>query len=85
MKNEYRSGKITPRIPICVDFDGVIHAYRKGFADGSIYDIPVAGVAAALRKLRKRYFIYVLSSRTRNSAGRRAVLGYLRKYEIPFD
>ncbi|MDE2079624.1 MAG: hypothetical protein KGI73_04560 [Patescibacteria group bacterium] len=86
MQGMYRTKNIkTPKIPICVDFDGVIHAYRRGFADGSIYDEPMPGTAQALRELRKRYFVYVMSTRTKDGAGRTAVLRYLKKHKIPFD
>lgn len=36
---------------IAVDFDGVIHAYTRGWADGTIYDEPVPGAFDAIRAL----------------------------------
>jgi len=36
---------------IAVDFDGVIHAYSKGWQDGSIYDDPVKGAFGALEHM----------------------------------
>lgn len=36
---------------VAVDFDGVIHAYSKGWQDGSIYDEPIPGSLEALHKL----------------------------------
>jgi hypothetical protein len=73
------------RIPIAVDFDGVIHKYSKGFFDGSIYDEPVDGVVEALRELQKDYYIYIFSNRNETPEGEMAVLEYLKKYNIPFD
>jgi len=82
----YRTKKLKfPRPPICIDFDGVIHAYRKGFDDGSIYDIPVKGAREAMAALKKKYYVQVCSSRTRTRAGKVAVEAYLKKYKIPFD
>jgi hypothetical protein len=46
-----------------VDFDGVIHAYSKGWQDGAIYDEPVPGAFAALRTLMKHYTVFVFTSR----------------------
>jgi hypothetical protein len=37
---------------VAVDFDGVIHAYSRGWADGSIYDGPVPGAMQALAELQ---------------------------------
>jgi hypothetical protein len=34
---------------VAIDFDGVIHAFRKGWHDGSIYDEPVPGAFDAIR------------------------------------
>lgn len=49
---------------IVFDFDGVIHGYRKGFHDGTIYDTPVNGIQDILDALRSRgYKIVIYSSR----------------------
>src|SRR5690349_11016110 len=48
---------------IAVDFDGVIHAYSKGWADGSCYDQPVPGALEALLKLAKNYAVFIFSTR----------------------
>src|SRR3989344_4019008 len=36
---------------IAVDLDGVIHAYSKGWNDGTMYDDPVSGSHEALAQL----------------------------------
>lgn len=49
---------------IAVDFDGVIHAYSRGWADGTIYDEPVPGALDGLRTLMRTYSVYIHTSRT---------------------
>jgi hypothetical protein len=39
------------RKTVAIDFDGVIHSYSRGWADGSIYDEPVPGALDAIRDL----------------------------------
>lgn len=49
---------------ICVDFDGVIHRYGRGWQDGSIYDIPIKGAKEALRKMvSEGYRIVIFTTR----------------------
>lgn len=48
---------------IAVDFDGVIHRYSKGWADGSIYDPPMPGAVEGLRALMDRFAVFVFTTR----------------------
>ena len=49
---------------ICVDFDGVIHLYSKGWQDGSIYDPPVDGAREKLKILvSKDYRVIIFTTR----------------------
>lgn len=48
---------------VAVDFDGVIHAYSKGWHDGTIYDDPVPGAFDALRKLMETYAVFIHTTR----------------------
>ena len=83
----YRTRKLPkkPRPRLAVDFDGVIHRYRLGFQDGSIYDVPVVGAKRTLERLHKDWWLYIYTTRARSRAGQRAVGAWLRKHRIPFD
>jgi len=48
---------------IALDFDGVIHAYSRGWQDGSIYDEPLPGALDGIRTLQKYFAVYVHTSR----------------------
>lgn len=55
---------------VCVDFDGVLHRYSRGWHDGSCYDPPVQGAFEALREIRRRgYRIVVYSARLDGDRG----------------
>lgn len=46
-----------------VDFDGVIHAYSRGWQDGTIYDEPAEGALEGLRTAMTWDAVFVLTSR----------------------
>jgi hypothetical protein len=48
---------------LAIDFDGVIHAYSRGWEGGAIYDEPVPGVAEALALLALDYRLVVFTAR----------------------
>ena len=49
---------------IAIDFDGVIHAYSKGWQDGSIYDEPVKDSIKAINLLFDvGYNVFIFSTR----------------------
>jgi len=54
---------------IAVDFDGVIHAYRKGWHDGTIYDLPLPGAIDGLLRLIDEYSVFVFTTRECNRVG----------------
>lgn len=49
---------------LAVDFDGVVHAYSRGWDDGTIYDPPLPGALEALANLMHICAVYIHSSRT---------------------
>lgn len=51
------------RMPLALDFDGVIHKYSAGWQDGSIYDDVMPGTQRALSTLSQRYRLRVLTAR----------------------
>ncbi len=47
---------------INIDFDGVVHAYSKGFNDGTIYDKPQEGTEESLKLLKDKGYNLILFS-----------------------
>jgi len=48
---------------IAVDFDGVLHAYSRGWHNGSIYDEPLPGAIDAVRELMTQCAVDVHTTR----------------------
>ena len=80
---------------ICIDFDGVIHAYSQGFQDGHIYDSPVQGVRGAMIKLMNKGFRLIIFTTRLNPIfneknegvrdARRDIEEWLSFHNIPYD
>lgn len=66
---------------LLIDFDRVIHRYRKGWQDGSIYDSPVPGAIRAIKSLIKAGFEVVVftSESSRGIARHKEIQKWLKK------
>lgn len=64
-------------LTVAVDFDGVIHAYSRGWADGSIYDEPLPGALDGLRTLMQHAAVFIHTTREAEP-----VAGWLRAHDI---
>lgn len=63
---------------VAVDFDGVIHAYSRGWQGGECYDPPMDGSREALARLAHTWRVVVFTTRTDTSA----VWGWLARYAL---
>lgn len=72
---------------ICIDFDGVIHPYTKGWTGLMPEDEPpTEGIVEELTKLKElAYNIVILTTRAQTIIGTNYVKMYLDKYNIPYD
>ena len=62
---------------LCLDFDGVIHRYSKGWQDGEIYDPLTDGFIAWAYVARNYFKLVVYSSRSKKLDGVRSMTAYL--------
>lgn len=68
---------------VCLDFDGVIHDYKKWTTASDIPNLPVEGVADFMKAVCARgYDIVVCSSRASTKEGDFAIFQWLKKYDL---
>lgn len=73
---------------LCLDFDGVLHSYKSGWKGAAVIpDEPVPGALEFIVNALERFEVHILSSRSHQWGGKRAMKKWLRKHltEIASD
>lgn len=71
------TGRSRPAV-LC-DFDGVIHRYSRGWADGTAYDEPMPGARQALQDITDAgYEVWIFSTRDRKQ-----IIDWLTAHDFP--
>lgn len=65
---------------ICLDFDGVIHRYSRGWQGGQIYDTPTEGFREWAIEARQHFNLVIYSSRSASAEGIEAMKAWLTKH-----
>jgi nitroreductase len=76
--------KISGRPTLCLDFDGVLHWYRRGWqGTNNIDDEPVPGAVDFVSRAQQYFKVVVYSSRSSHRGGNEAMRAWMQRYGFP--
>ena len=68
---------------LCLDFDGVIHRYSRGWQDGALYDPPTEGFRQWAEQAAEHFRLVIYSaSRSNNAGGVSAMKAWLAAHRL---